>query len=214
MLGTPRQAWPKLLGKSWVRLLLRIAHLCQPKAPAGFTSPQTQRANSCSKPSGNCARDDRYQIDWMSETSDANITPDQWERREPRMRATTRRLVRHHRAAIQRVAAALLVRETLSAEDIDAICSPPVHARRAFLATHRNRGTTRRLLWQQRRNWETGSRVRSRTESCPGGFLCFRPTCAPERYRANSEYTPRWPRVQPFSALSGPARLSRHMQEC
>jgi hypothetical protein len=85
---------------------------------------------------------------------------------------------------------------------------PPVHARRAFLATQRNRRTTRRLLWQQRRNRETGSRVRSRTESCPGGFLCFRPPCAPERYRANSEYTPRWPRVQPFSALSGPALAS------
>ncbi|MBR1145025.1 hypothetical protein [Bradyrhizobium sp. AUGA SZCCT0431] len=27
-------------------------------------------------------REDRYQIDWMSETSDANFTPDQWERRD------------------------------------------------------------------------------------------------------------------------------------
>src|ERR1700692_3780117 len=60
----------------------------------------------------------------------------------------------------------------------------------------------------------TGSRVWIRTEPCPGGFLCLSLACAPERYHANSEYTPRWPRVQPFSALPGLARLSRRMQEC
>jgi hypothetical protein len=65
--------------------------------------------------------EDRYQIDWMAGTSDANFTPDQWRRREPRMRATTRRLVRHYREAIKRVAATLLIHKTLSDEDIDAM---------------------------------------------------------------------------------------------
>src|SRR5450759_2132970 len=37
---------------------------------------------------------------------------------------------------------------------------------------------------------------------------------APARYRENSAYTPRRLREQPFSALSGLARLSRHTQEC
>src|SRR5260370_19867793 len=48
----------------------------------------------------------------------------------------------------------------------------------------------------------------------PGAALCVRLPCAPERYHANDECTPRSPRVQPFSALPGLARLSRRMQEC
>src|SRR5258708_36045332 len=47
-----------------------------------------------------------------------------------------------------------------------------------------------------------------RSGSCP------RLPCAPERYRANNECTPRSPRVQPFSALPDLARLSRRIQEC
>src|SRR5712671_3418179 len=44
-------------------------------------------------------------------------------------------------------------------------------------------------------------------------FLCLRLPGAPERYRANSEYTPRRLRERRFSTPSGFARLSRHMQE-
>src|SRR5256886_15378734 len=44
-------------------------------------------------------------------------------------------------------------------------------------------------------------------------FLCLRLPCAPERYRANSENTPRRLRELRFSTPSGFARLSRHMQE-
>src|SRR5258708_28536797 len=44
-------------------------------------------------------------------------------------------------------------------------------------------------------------------------FLCLRLLCAPERYRANSEYTPRRLRERRFSTSSGFARLSRHKQE-
>jgi hypothetical protein len=65
--------------------------------------------------------DDRYQIGEMLD--EADFTLKQWPRREPRMRATTRSLVRHHRKVIERVADALLVRTTLSAEDIDALIS-------------------------------------------------------------------------------------------
>jgi hypothetical protein len=42
---------------------------------------------------------------------------------------------------------------------------------------------------------------------------CPRLPCAPERYRGNSEYTPRRLRGRRFSTPSGLARLSRHMQE-
>jgi hypothetical protein len=47
-----------------------------------------------------------------------------------------------------------------------------------------------------------------------GGSSALRLPCAPARYRANSASTPRRPRAQPFSTLSGLARLSRRMQEC
>src|SRR6478672_7804021 len=52
----------------------------------------------------------------------------------------------------------------------------------------------------------------ARTESRPA-FLCLRLPCAPERYCANSEYTPRRLRERRFSTLSGFARLSWHRQE-
>jgi hypothetical protein len=42
---------------------------------------------------------------------------------------------------------------------------------------------------------------------------CPRLPCAPERYRGNSEYTPRRLRGRRSSTPSGLARLSRHMQE-
>ena len=42
-----------------------------------------------------------------------------WSRIEPRLRAMTRMLVRRHRALIERVAAALLERRTLSREELD-----------------------------------------------------------------------------------------------
>jgi hypothetical protein len=45
----------------------------------------------------------------------------EWSRWEPRMRRQTRRLVRRHRATIQRVADHLKKRKTLTAEEIDAI---------------------------------------------------------------------------------------------
>jgi hypothetical protein len=45
-------------------------------------------------------------------------------------------------------------------------------------------------------------------------FLCLRLPCAPERYRANSDYTPRRLRERRFSTPSGFARLSRRMREC
>ncbi|MBR1149336.1 hypothetical protein [Bradyrhizobium sp. JYMT SZCCT0428] len=61
--------------------------------------------------------DDRYRIEEMLDNAD--LTFDQWDRREPRMRATTRRLIRYHEAAIKSVAAALLIYEALSAENID-----------------------------------------------------------------------------------------------
>jgi ATP-dependent Zn protease len=52
---------------------------------------------------------------------EAEFAPEQWERREPRMRAMTRMLVRRHRVAIERVAAALMDWETLSGDEIDAL---------------------------------------------------------------------------------------------
>jgi hypothetical protein len=42
-----------------------------------------------------------------------------WDRVEPRLRAMTRMLVRRHRVLIERVAKALLVRETLSGKQLD-----------------------------------------------------------------------------------------------
>jgi ATP-dependent Zn protease len=58
--------------------------------------------------------DDRDQIELMADELDGS-----WSRIEPRLRAMTRMLVRRHRARIERVAAALLERRTLSREELD-----------------------------------------------------------------------------------------------
>jgi ATP-dependent Zn protease len=65
--------------------------------------------------------DDRRQIEMMAESDDSDIDVARWARLEPRLRATTRRLVRHHRAAIERLASALEARETMSGDEIDAL---------------------------------------------------------------------------------------------
>lgn len=65
---------------------------------------------------------DRRQITQMTETHYFPIERlEEWSRWEPRMRRQTRRLVRRHRATIQRVADNLKKRKTLTAEEIDAI---------------------------------------------------------------------------------------------
>jgi hypothetical protein len=61
---------------------------------------------------------DRLQIGMMAEEL---ACPDFWERLEPR--AMTRMLVRRHRARIERVAAALLAKTTLSATQINKLVS-------------------------------------------------------------------------------------------
>jgi hypothetical protein len=62
--------------------------------------------------------DDRYQIELMAEELEGGGS---WSRIEPRLRAMTRMLVRRHRVLIERVAAALLERKTLSREELDAL---------------------------------------------------------------------------------------------
>jgi hypothetical protein len=59
---------------------------------------------------------DRSQIGHMAREL-CYSTP--WEKLEPRLRAMTRMLIRRHRAPIERVAKALLVRTTLSAKQAD-----------------------------------------------------------------------------------------------
>jgi hypothetical protein len=59
---------------------------------------------------------DREQIALMAE--ELCYSPP-WERLEPRLRATTRVLVRRHRTRIERVAQALLAKKTLSAGRLD-----------------------------------------------------------------------------------------------
>ena len=63
--------------------------------------------------------DDRRQIEMMAASSDSEIPEDSWPHYEPRMRRQTRRLIRKHREQIERVASALVERETLTAEQID-----------------------------------------------------------------------------------------------
>jgi ATP-dependent Zn protease len=69
--------------------------------------------------------DDRRQIEMMAESDESDFDAAQWSWREARMRETTRRLVRHHRAAIERLACALEARETLSGDEIDALILKP-----------------------------------------------------------------------------------------
>jgi ATP-dependent Zn protease len=62
---------------------------------------------------------DRYDIACIVDSSDFKFSVDAfWDRIEPRLRVYTRALVRRHRAAIERVAAALQERGTLSSEEI------------------------------------------------------------------------------------------------
>ena len=64
--------------------------------------------------------DDRDQIELMAvELMAVQLGDGSWSRIEPRLRAMTRMLVRRHRARIERVAAALLERKTLSREELD-----------------------------------------------------------------------------------------------
>ena len=65
--------------------------------------------------------DDRREIEFMAKSDDANLPDEQWQSYEPRMRRQVRRLVRKHRAAIERVAAALLERGKLEASEIDGL---------------------------------------------------------------------------------------------
>lgn len=67
---------------------------------------------------------DRSDIEQMAASSDTEFSEAEWERFEPRMRRQTRRLIRKYRAAIERVAAALLERGTLEPDDIDALIAP------------------------------------------------------------------------------------------
>jgi hypothetical protein len=64
---------------------------------------------------------DRREIDLMSKSDDADFALEQWERREPRLRVMAKMLVGRHRGNIERVAAQLTTRETLTADEIDAL---------------------------------------------------------------------------------------------
>lgn len=64
---------------------------------------------------------DRREIAWMMQSRDAEIPPDRCELWEARMRRQTRRLIRRHRDKIERVAEALMSRQTLQTEEVDAI---------------------------------------------------------------------------------------------
>jgi hypothetical protein len=61
--------------------------------------------------------DDRRQIAHLAEELGADV--DWWTKREPRLRAMARMLVRRHKARIERVAKALLAKETLTAKQLD-----------------------------------------------------------------------------------------------
>jgi hypothetical protein len=68
-----------------------------------------------------CDDTDREQIDLMASDDHCIFDAEQWARREPRMRAMARMLVRRHRGSIERVAGALFDRKTLSGDEIDAL---------------------------------------------------------------------------------------------
>lgn len=67
--------------------------------------------------------DDRYWIEDMAACGDAELPDDLWVRYEPRMRRQARRLIRKHRKKIERVALSLMEKETLTADEIDALMS-------------------------------------------------------------------------------------------
>jgi hypothetical protein len=62
---------------------------------------------------------DRRWANFAGQSSDSGFSEEEWFRYEPRMRRQARRLVRKHRAAIERVAAVLLQRGTLTKDEID-----------------------------------------------------------------------------------------------
>jgi len=62
------------------------------------------------------SHEDRYQCDLMAEELDDS---ERWPEIEPRLRAKTRMLVRRHRARIERVAEALIAKQTLSRKQLD-----------------------------------------------------------------------------------------------
>jgi hypothetical protein len=64
---------------------------------------------------------DRSEIEMMAESPVTGFSEALWERYESRMRRQVRRLVRKHRAGIERVAEALLERHILQPEEIDAL---------------------------------------------------------------------------------------------
>jgi len=63
--------------------------------------------------------DDLRQIEDVRASSDGFPSYDKWKRYEPRMRRQVRRLVRNHRAKIQRVVQALREQTTLTGENAD-----------------------------------------------------------------------------------------------
>jgi len=62
---------------------------------------------------------DRREIEMMAASDYAELSDEEWRRYEPRMRRQVKRLIRKHRVAIERVAAALLERDELEDNDID-----------------------------------------------------------------------------------------------
>jgi hypothetical protein len=69
--------------------------------------------------------DDRYQIDLMA--NELDLEPADWIRREARLRAITRALIRRHRTRVERVAEALLDQGTLGGEAIDSLAGRSVN---------------------------------------------------------------------------------------
>jgi hypothetical protein len=69
--------------------------------------------------------DDRYQIDLMA--NELDLEPADWVRREARLRAITRALLRRHRTRVERVAEALLDQGTLGGEAIDSLAGRSVN---------------------------------------------------------------------------------------
>ena len=74
---------------------------------------------------GNGDGDDRYQIDLMA--NELDLEPADWIRREARLRAITRALIRRHRTRVECVAEALLDQETLGGEAIDILAGRSVN---------------------------------------------------------------------------------------
>lgn len=72
---------------------------------------------------------DRSQIKLMAE--ELSRDPLHWDKREARLRAMTRMLVRRHKDRIERVANALLTKETISAKQIDKLVGRSVDDVRA-----------------------------------------------------------------------------------